>query len=383
MFAIRKYIGGDRIIWAVIIVLSLYSLLSVYSTSGILVFRNPGSSPTYYVFRHGILLMVGLLMVYLTHLVPYRYFSRLSQLLVIIVIPLLIITLVFGEDVNQASRRLQVPLLGFTFQTSDLAKLALIIFVARLLSQKQNEIKDLKKAVLPIIIPVGIICVLIMPEDLSTALILLATCVILMYIGRVKMSHLLLLCAAGIFIISLYAGISMLSHKEGRVGTWQSRMESFFDKEAESYQVEQAKIAIAGGGILGKFPGNSTQRNFLPHSYSDYIYAVIIEEYGLLLGGIPILLMYLILLYRAGVLVRKSTRTFPAFLAVGLTLGLVLQAMVHMAVAVDLIPVTGQPLPLVSMGGTSRILTSISLGIILSVSKGVKEQSLESEAATT
>jgi cell division protein FtsW len=383
VFAIRKYIGGDRIIWAVIIVLSLYSLLSVYSTSGILVFRNPGSSPTYYIFRHGILLMVGLLMVYLTHLVPYRYFSRLSQLLVIIVIPLLIITLVFGEDVNQASRRLQVPLLGFTFQTSDLAKLALIIFVARLLSQKQNEIKDLKKAVLPIIIPVGIICVLIMPEDLSTALILLATCVILMYIGRVKMSHLLLLCAAGIFIISLYAGISMLSHKEGRVGTWQSRMESFFDKEAESYQVEQAKIAIAGGGILGKFPGNSTQRNFLPHSYSDYIYAVIIEEYGLLLGGIPILLMYLILLYRAGVLVRKSTRTFPAFLAVGLTLGLVLQAMVHMAVAVDLIPVTGQPLPLVSMGGTSRILTSISLGIILSVSKGVKEQSLESEAATT
>jgi cell division protein FtsW len=321
-------------------------------------------------------------MVYLTHLVPYRYFSRLSQLLVIIVIPLLIITLVFGEDVNQASRRLQVPGLGFTFQTSDLAKLALIIFVARLLSQKQNEIKDFKKAVLPIIIPVGIICVLIMPEDLSTALILLATCVILMYIGRVKMSHLLLLCAAGIFIISLYAGISLLSHKEGRVGTWQSRMESFFDKETESYQVEQAKIAIAGGGILGKFPGNSTQRNFLPHSYSDYIYAVIIEEYGLLLGGIPILLMYLILLYRAGVLVRKSTRTFPAFLAVGLTLGLVLQAVVHMAVAVDLIPVTGQPLPLVSMGGTSRILTSISLGIILSVSKGVKEQSLESEAAT-
>ena len=384
MFAIRKYIGGDRIIWAVILVLSLYSLLSVYSTSGILVFRNPGSSPTYYVFRHGILMMVGLFMVYLTHLIPYRYFSRLSQLLVIIVIPLLIITLVFGEDVNQASRRLAVPVFGFTFQTSDLAKLALIIFVARLLSQKQNEIKDIKKAFLPIIIPVGIICVLIMPEDLSTALILMATCVILMYIGRVKMSHLLLFCAAGIFIIGLYAGISLLAHTEGRATTWKSRMESFFDKETESYQVEQAKIAIAGGGILGKFPGNSTQRNFLPHSYSDYIYAVIIEEYGLILGGIPILLMYLILLYRAGVLVRKSTRTFPAFLAVGLTLGLVLQAMVHMAVAVDLIPVTGQPLPLVSMGGTSRIMTCISLGIILSVSKGIKEQQdKESEASTT
>jgi cell division protein FtsW len=384
VFAIRKYIGGDRIIWAVIIVLSLYSLLSVYSTSGILVFRNPGSSPTYYVFRHGILLMAGLFMVYLTHLIPYRYFSRLSQLLVVIVIPLLIITLIFGEDVNQASRRLEVPLLGFTFQTSDLAKLALIMYVARLLSQKQNEIKDIKKALIPITIPVGLICLLIMPEDLSTALILLATCVILMYIGRIKLSHLLLLCAAGILIISIYAGISMLAHKEGRVGTWQSRIESYFDRENEDYQVEQAKIAVASGGILGKFPGNSTQRNFLPHSYSDFIYAVIIEEYGLLLGGIPILLLYLILLYRAGVLVRKSTRTFPAFLAVGLTLGLVLQAMVHMAVAVNLLPVTGQPLPLVSMGGTSRILTCISLGIILSVSKGIIEQQrLESEAATT
>ena len=384
MFAIRKYIGGDRIIWAVIVVLSLYSLLSVYSTSGILVFRNPGSSPTYYVFRHGVLLVAGLFMVYLTHLIPYRYFSRLSQLFVIIAVPLLIATLFFGEDVNQASRRLEVPVFGFTFQTSDFAKLALIMYVARLLSQKQNEIKDLKKAFLPIIIPIGIVCVLIMPEDLSTALILLTTCVILMYIGRIKTSQLILLCLAGIFVIGSYAGISMLAEKEGRVGTWQSRIESYFGKETENYQVEQAKIAVASGGILGKFPGNSTQRNFLPHSYSDFIYAVIIEEYGLLLGGIPILLMYLILLYRAGVLVRKSTRTFPAFLAVGLTLGLVLQAMVHMAVAVNLLPVTGQPLPLVSMGGTSRILTSVSLGIILSVSKGIQEQQgIESEATRT
>ena len=382
MFAIRKYIGGDRIIWAVIFVLSLYSLLSVYSTSGILVFRNPGSSPIYYIFRHGLLLMAGLFMVYLTHLVPYQYFSRLSQVLVILVIPLLIVTLIYGEDVNQASRRLEV--LGFTFQTSDLAKLALIMYVARLLSQKQNEIRDLKKAFLPMIIPVGIICVLIMPEDLSTALILLATCVILMYIGRIRKRYLVLGCLAGIIVIGSYIGIILLTNNETRVPTWEKRWKTFIHKESEPYQVEQAKIAIASGGFLGKFPGNSTQRNFLPHSYSDYIYAVIIEEYGLILGGIPILLLYLILLYRAGVLVRKSTRTFPAFLAVGLTLGLVLQAMVHMAVAVNLLPVTGQPLPLVSMGGISRILTCISLGIILSVSKGIIEQQrLESEAATT
>jgi cell division protein FtsW len=201
-----------------------------------------------------------------------------------------------------------------------------------------------------------------------------------MYIGRINTQQLLLLILGGMIVIGSYAGISMLLDKEGRVGTWKNRIESYLDTDTENYQVEQAKIAIARGGFLGKFPGNSTQRNFLPHSYSDFIYAVIIEEYGLLIGGIPILLLYLILLYRAGVLVRKSTRTFPAFLAIGLTLGLVLQAMVHMAVSVNLFPVTGQPLPLVSMGGTSLILTSLSLGMILSVSKGIQEQKLQMEA---
>ena len=256
------------------------------------------------------------------------------------------------------------------------------MYLARLLSLRQDEIKDFYKAFLPMIIPVGIICVLIMPEDLSTAMILLTTCIILMYIGRINTQHILLLILGGIIVIGSYVGISMMVDKQGRVGTWKNRIESYLDADTENYQVEQAKIAIATGGILGKFPGNSTQRNFLPHSYSDFIYAVIIEEYGLLLGGVPILLMYLILLYRAGVLVRKSTRTFPAFLAIGLTLGLVLQAMVHMAVAVNLFPVTGQPLPMVSMGGTSLILTSISLGMILSGSKGIKEQhdQLETEA---
>lgn len=379
MLAIRKYFGGDRIIWAVIIVLSLYSLLAVSSTSGILVYRNPGSSPSYFVIRHAMFLMVGFFLVYLTHLVPYKYFSRLSQLLVVIAIPLLVITLFFGKSINEANRWLEVPIIGLTFQTSDFAKLALIMYLARLLSQKQDQIKDFYKSFLPLIIPTGIVCILIMPEDLSTALILLTTCIILMYIGRINTQHLLLLILGGMVVVGSYAGISMLLDKEGRVGTWQNRIESYLDSDTENYQVEQAKIAIARGGFLGKFPGNSRQRNFLPHSYSDFIYAVIIEEYGLILGGIPILLLYLILIYRAGVLVRKSTRTFPAFLAVGLTLGLVLQAMVHMAVSVNLFPVTGQPLPLVSMGGTSLILTSLSLGMILSVSKGIQEQKLQAE----
>jgi cell division protein FtsW len=212
-------------------------------------------------------------------------------------------------------------------------------------------------------------------------MILLATCVILMYIGRINTRHLLLLIMGGMIVVGSYAGVSLLLDREGRVSTWKNRIESYLDGGSENYQVEQAKIAIARGGVLGRFPGNSTQRNFLPHSYSDFIYAVIIEEYGLLLGGIPILLMYLILLYRAGVMVRKSTRTFPAFLAIGLTLSLVLQAMVHMAVSVNLLPVTGQPLPLVSMGGTSLILTSLSLGMILSVSRGIKEQRMQAETA--
>jgi len=377
MAGIRKYFGGDRIIWMVIFILSIYSLLAVYSTSGILLIRNPGNSPTYFVFRHTIFLAAGFLMIYITHLVPYKYFSRLSQLLVLIAIPLLIITLFFGQRINEASRWLELPVIGLTFQTSDFAKLALIMYIARLLSQKQNDIKDFYRSFLPIIIPAGIVCLLIMPEDLSTALILFLTCLVLMYIGRVNSRHLLLLSMAGVIVIGAYVGITILTEKEGRVGTWKNRIESFIDSDTENYQVEQAKIAIAGGGFFGKLPGNSTQRNFLPHSYSDFIYAVIIEEWGLVFGGIPILLLYLILLYRAGVMVRKSTRTFPAFLAVGLTTGLVLQAMVHMAVAVNLIPVTGQPLPMVSMGGTSLIITSITLGIILSVSRGIREQQLE------
>jgi cell division protein FtsW len=374
MASLRKYFGGDRIIWAVIIVLSLYSLLAVYSTSGILVYRNPGAGPGHYVVRHAMFLLAGFVLVYLTHLVHYRFFSRLSQAMMIIALPLLIATLFFGVNINEANRWLELPVIGLRFQPSDFAKLALIMYLARLLSMRQDEISDLYRSFLPMIIPTAIICLLILPEDLSTALILLGTCIILMYIGRIPSRQLLLVIAGGMIVIGSFIGISMLVNKEGRVGTWKNRIESYLDRDAENYQVEQAKIAIARGGLFGKLPGNSTQRNFLPHSYSDFIYAVIIEEYGLLLGGIPILLLYLILLYRAGVLVRKSTRTFPAFLAIGLTIGLVLQAMVHMAVSVNLLPVTGQPLPLVSMGGTSMILTSLSLGMILSVSRGIKEQ---------
>jgi len=370
---IQKYLGGDRVIWIVILLLSIYSLLSVYSSSGILVFRNPGTSPAHFITKHIIFLLTGLLLIYLIHRVPYRYFSKMAQIFLIIAIPLLLVTLLFGESINRASRWLEIPLLGMSFQPSDFAKLALIMYVARVLSQEQEHIEDFYRAFLPVIVPVGIVCLLIMPENLSTSLILFATCVILMFIGRIRTKYLVILFLAGILTLGSYITVVILTDKEGRVGTWENRITGFFDKDNESYQVEQAKIAIAGGGLFGKFPGNSTQRNFLPHPYSDFIYAVIIEEYGLLLGGIPLLLLYLILLYRAGVILRKSNRAFPAFLAIGLTLGLVLQALIHMAVAVNLLPVTGQPLPLISMGGTSMMFTSISLGMILSVSRGLNE----------
>ncbi len=371
---LQKYLGGDRVIWIVVLILSIYSLLSVYSSSGILVFRNPGTSPTHFIAKHTIFLIAGLIMIYIIHRIPYKYFSKLSQIFLIIAIPLLVVTLIFGEDINRASRWLEIPLIGMSFQPSDFAKLALIMYVARVLSQEQENIQDFYRAFLPIIIPVGVVCLLILPENLSTSLILFATCVILMFTGRIRTRYLVVLFLAGTLILGSYVTIVILTEKEGRVGTWENRVKSFFDKDTENYQVEQAKIAIASGGLFGKFPGNSTQRNFLPHPYSDFIYAVIIEEYGLLLGGIPILLLYLILLYRAGVMLRKSTRAFPAFLAVGLTVGLVLQAMIHMAVAVNLLPVTGQPLPMISMGGTSMMFTCISLGMILSVSKGLNEQ---------
>jgi cell division protein FtsW len=371
--SLRKYLGGDRVIWVIILFLSIYSLLSVYSSSGILVFRNPGTSPAHFIAKHTSFLFAGLIIIYFIHRVPYRYFSKLSQILLIIAIPLLVVTLFFGEDINRASRWLEIPLLGMSFQPSDFAKLALIMYVARVLSHEQDNIEDFYKAFLPIIIPVGIVCLLILPENLSTSLILFATCVILMFTGRIRTRYLVILFLVGIIALGSYVTVVMLTEREGRVGTWEKRIENFFDKDTEDYQVEQAKIAIASGGLFGKFPGNSTQRNFLPHPYSDFIYAVIIEEYGLLLGGIPILLLYLILLYRAGVLLRKSNRAFPAFLAIGLTVGLVLQALIHMAVAVNLLPVTGQPLPMISMGGTSMMFTCISFGMILSVSKGLEE----------
>jgi cell division protein FtsW len=371
---ISKYFKGDKVIWAVIIVLSIYSLLAVYSSTGTLAWRKAGGNTMYYLIRHGIILLFGLFIIIFTHNIHYKYYSRLSQLLLYLSIPLLLFTLVMGTSVNAAARWLTIPVLGISIQTSDFAKFALIMYISRLLSLRQEQITSFKEAFVPIMVPVIVVCLLILPANLSTSLILFTTCLVLMFIGRISMKHLLSFGAVGVLVIALFVTTTMLIDKEGRISTWKNRVENFINgEEGDNYQATQAKIAIVKGGIVNFQPGKSIQRNFLPQPYSDFIYAIIIEEYGLILGGLPILLCYLILVYRAGVIVTKASRTFPAFLAIGLTLTIVIQALVNIAVTVNLLPVTGQNLPLVSMGGSSLLFTSISLGIILNVTREIEK----------
>ncbi len=371
--ALRKYFKGDSIIWAVLIILSLLSLLAVYSSTFTLAYQYRSGNIGYYLIKHIIFILFGFVIVYITHLIPYRYYSRISQLLVIVSIPLLVITLFFGTNINEATRWLTLPGTGISFQTSDLAKLALIMYIARLLSLRQDKIRSYKEAFVPIILPVILICGLILPANLSTALLLFMVSVVLMFIGRIRLVYILALVASIAIVLILVSAIA-LKADWGRWGTWRNRIVNHVEQESEgNYQAEQSKIAIATGGLFGKGPGNSMQRNFLPQPYSDFIFSIIIEEYGLI-GGVFVILLYIILLFRAGVLVKNSTRTFPAFLAFGLALMLVMQAMLNMSVAVGILPVTGQPLPMLSMGGTSILFTSAAIGIMLSVSNGMNQK---------
>lgn len=367
-------IKGDKVIWAIVFILTILSFLAVYSSTGTLAYKYQGGDTAHYMIRHGMFLMVGLLLMYFAHLVRYTFYSRIFQIAFFIAVPLLLLTLVFGLNLNDARRSLPLPL-GLSFETSDLAKLTLVVYLARMLTKKYNEIKDFNKVLLYLILPVFIICGLILPANLSTAALLFTTSLVLIFIGRVKISYIvatigIAIGGAAIFFAVLFM---MPNGKNFRLDTWKSRIESYSKGgEKNNYQVEQSKIAIATGGILGKMPGKSTQRNFLPHPYSDFIFAIIVEEYGLV-GGTVVVLLYLILLFRAVKIVTKVPRNFGVFLAIGLSFSLVFQALINMAVAVHILPVTGQPLPMVSMGGTSVLFTSLSLGILLSVSRDVEE----------
>ncbi|MGV3596421.1 MAG: FtsW/RodA/SpoVE family cell cycle protein [Bacteroidota bacterium] len=385
---ILKKTKGDAVIWAVVILLSIFGLLAVYSSTGTLAYKKQGGNTEFYLFKHLSFLTFGLILMYLSHLVNFKYYSRISQILLILSFVLLPYTLFFGTDINDARRWITLPVIGFTFQTSDLAKLALIMYVARFLSKRQDEIKDFKKSFLPVTITIALICALIMPANLSTALVLFATCLLLMFIGRIAFKHILLVVGSGalaatvLIVMALTLPDDALS-KIARLKTWKHRIEHFAardngpvdEREAlqTDYQVVQAKIAIASGGLIGKGPGNSTQRNFLPHPYSDFVFAIILEEYGLI-GASFLILLYLVLLFRCIRIVIRSPRAFGALLAVGLSFSLVIQAFINMGVAVNIFPVTGLPLPLVSMGGTSLIFTSMAFGIILSVSRDVEEK---------
>lgn len=370
MLSLFKYIKGDKVIWTVVLLLSLLSILVVYSSVIALAYRYKGGDTSSYLMKHVFIVGSGILLMYFIHKVKYSYFSRISQLAIFVAAPLLLYTLVVGVSAGGASRWLPIPGTSLTFQTSDFAKLALITYVARMLSIKQNQIKDFKTAFLPIVLPVGVICALILPANFSTAALLFMTCFVLMFIGRMNAKHLLLLMGSGVVMIGI---IVLCVYKFPKIipraETWKARIENFINGDAESnFQAEQAKIAIATGGFIGQGPGNSIQRNFLPQASSDFIFAILIEEWGLV-TAVVIVFLYLILLFRGVRLAIKTERTFGSLLAIGLTFSLVFQAMVNMAVAVNLFPVTGQPLPLVSMGGTSIWFTSIALGMILSVSR--------------
>lgn len=352
---------GDPVIWIIVFMLSLLSVAAVYSATGTLAFKRDVEVEQYLI-NHGLLMMLSLGAMWMAHRVDYRYYSRLSRFALILSVPLLLYAFYFGTNLNEASRWIEIPLINKTFQPSDLAKLALIANLAAMLSKRQQNIKD-TELLIPVLFWIGLTCGLIALTNFSTAGLLFATCLLLMFIGRVPSKYLFMLILVGLIGGSLAFAFGQ------RGGTLVSRIESFANPGEISYQTEQSYIAIATGGIAGKGPGNSDSRNLLPHPYSDFIFAIIIEEYGLF-GGVLVIFLYLALLYRGMRAVSQSERAFGGLLSAGLAFALVMQAFVNMGVSVGILPVTGQPLPMISMGGTSLLFNGLALGIILSVSRG-------------
>lgn len=384
---------GDRVIWALVILLTLVSLLAVYSATGSLAYKNYRGNTEIYLLKQIAFIVAGLFVIYFAHLVNYTFYSKAAKIAFLISLPLLFYTLFFGVKMNEGSRWIRLPLLNMTMQTSDFARLALFMYLARLISKKQDVIKDFRQGFLPVILPVAITCALITPANLSTAMLLGASCLLLMFIGRVSTKHILMTIGVALIPVLFLVASAIIRHGKsndqeaeaikksssglfGRVDTWIGRMENFIygskETDDDAYQVNQAKIAIAKGGVLGVGPGNSTTRDYLPQAYNDFIYAIIIEEYGLM-GGAFIMFIYLVFLYRCIRIYKRCPYAFGAFLALGLSFTLAIQAVANMAVTVNLFPVTGVTLPLVSMGGTSFIFTCLAIGIILSVARNVEQ----------
>ena len=390
---LTKKTKGDRYIWASVALLALVSLLVVYSATGSLAYKMNHGNTEVYLFKQIIFIILGLCVIYFLHRINYSLYSKIALICYAISIPLLFYTLFFGAEINEGSRWIKVPIINMTFQTSDFAKLALFMFISRQLSRKQKVIKDFKKGFLPVLIPTAITCLLIFPANLSNGLLTGATALMLMFIGRVSLKHIGLVVLIALIPVTILVLSAVFHHHETqkngdpsttsinsestfkRFSTWRSRVENFiYSAETEvPYQVKQSKIAIANGSVLfGLGPGNSRQRNYLPQAYNDFIYSIIIEEYGLL-GGVFIIFIYLVFLFRCIRIFRKCPFAFGAFLALGLSFTLIIQALANMAVNVNLMPVTGVTLPLISMGGSSFLFTCAAIGIILSVACNVEK----------
>ncbi len=375
MNGLFKYLKGDRTIWMVCLILGLTSILAVYSSISSLAYKYTGGNTLYYLFKHALMLGTGFLIMYFVHKVPYKYFARIAQMGIWLTAGLLLLTLLMGENINDASRWIKIPIINQNFQTSDLAKIVLITYVARMLTVKKDILGDLKEGFLPIIGPILLICGLILPANFSTAAMLFMVCMLLLFIGGMPFKYLIGTVGTGVaafvFLIVLSSSFPGLLP---RAETWKARIVNFESGDSDAnYQKEHAMMAIQSGGLLPGGPGSGDSRNYLPHPYSDMIYAFIIEEYGTILGGAGILLLYIIFIYRCVKVARHTQKDFPALLVVGLSFLIGIQALINMGVAVSIFPVTGQPLPLVSMGGTSMWFTCIAMGMIISVSRTVTE----------
>lgn len=384
---ILQNIKGDKYIWYIVSALSIISLLLVYSSTRTLAYKSSHGNTEYFLLRHGMFLFGGMAIIYYIHRIDHRYFSRLAQLLLFLSIPLLIYTMLFGVEKNEAARWVRIPVVGLTFQSSDFAKLALIMYTSRTLSKKQGVIKDFKEVTLHIMLPIIGVCGLIMLDNFSTAGIIFATCIVILFIGRVSTKYIMAIVGAGIIAGSLLFAISWYFIKDhGRADMWLKRVESWLHPNYNAddfFQQKQAYIAMAKGGVFRIAPGKSTQCNFLPDAFSDYIFSTLVEEYGLV-GAAITLMLYLFFLYRIIVLVNKSPKAFGALMAVGLGVSITLQAILHMGVNTHLLPNTGITLPFISWGGTSILFNAVAIGIILSVSVYIeeREQQFPIETAT-
>lgn len=377
-------IKGDRMIWAIVALLAIFSFLPVYSAASNLAYTyGDGQTFTYFI-KHFVHLFLGFSIIYAIHKIPYRYFKGLSMVMFPVVLILLLVTLLQGTTIDgaNASRWIRVPFVGFTFQPSTLAALVLMVFVARYLSKIFEENISFKSSIIPLWLPVFVVLILILPANFSTTAIIFTMILVLAFLGGYPLRYLVAIIGSGLLVLAFFVLIAKAfpDSMPNRVDTWTSRIVNFMDDRdsEEDYQIEKAKIAIATGSVYGLGPGKSVQKNFLPQSSSDFIFAIIIEEYGLI-GGLFLLVLYLLLLFRIVIVAQKAGTVFGKLLTIGVGLPIIFQALVNMGVAVELFPVTGQTLPLISSGGTSIWVTCLGIGIILSVSAKREEIRNQSE----